>query len=162
MSILDIVRASGGDDVYIPTLELRCPAWAASVFICAGFFDEVFTLEDGRTVTFTATGLDVTLPKKSNDAGQQLTVAIDNVLGDAQLLIDQAKDAQEVITLVYRAYLDSDHSAPAERPLQMSVLSASIEGPTIQFTAGYFDLINTAWPRRRYTANFAPGIKYIT
>jgi hypothetical protein len=162
MSILDIVRASGGKDVEIPTLELTCPAWANSLFICGGFRDETFTLEDGRIATFTATGLDVTLPKKSNEAGQQLTVAIDNVIGIAQLHIDQAKEAQAVITLIYRSFLDSDRSAPAERPLRMSVLSASIEGPTVQFTAGYFDLINTAWPRRRYTAQFAPGIKYIT
>lgn len=161
MSILDIVRASGGPDVEIPTLELTCPAWAASVFICAGFDDQVCTLEDGRTVTFQAAGLDVSLPKKSNDGGQSLGVAIDNVRGDAQALVDQAKDAQALITLTYRSFLDSDHSAPADKPIRMQVLSVSIEGPKVQFTAGYFDLINTAWPRDRYTVDFAPGLAYL-
>lgn len=161
MNAIDIARASGGKDVEIPTLELVCSAWPASKFICGGFFDQVFTTEDNRTVTFEAAGIDVALPKKGNEGAQTLGVAIDNVRGDAQQLLDAAKAAGAPVTLIYRLYLDSDHSEPCERPMVMEMLSFVARGPTVEIQAGYFNLINAAWPRRRYTTEFSPGIKYI-
>ena len=162
MNPLDILRSSGGTDVEIPTIELSCSAWADSLFLCAGFFDQTFTLEDSRVITFTACGMDATLPKKDNQGSQVLGVAIDNVRGEAQRRVDAAKAVSAPITMTYRLYLDSDHSAPAERPMTMDVLSANATGPTVELQGGYFNLIATAWPRFRYTTDFSPGIKYIT
>lgn len=162
MSILDIVRASGGPDCIIPTLELSCPVWAASLFICAGYEDITAVTELGATVTFLAAGIDVSLPKKNNDGTQKLLFAIDNVRGDAQALIDQAQAVDARITITYRTYLASDLSAPAEKPYRMTCISATMKGPTVEISAGYFDMINASWPRDVYTAAFAPGIKYIS
>lgn len=162
MNPIDILRSSGGTDVEIPTIELSCSAWTESFFLCAGFFDQTFTLEDDRVITFQACGLDASLPKKGNDASQVLGIAIDNVRGTAQIALDAAKKVSAPVTLTFRLYLDSDHSAPAERPLQMDVLSYNADGPTIELKGGYFNLIASAWPRFRYTAEFSPGIKYIT
>lgn len=162
MSILDIARASGGTDCEIPTLELSCPAWNESIFICAGFYDQVFTLEDGRTVKFQASGLDVSLPKRDNSGAQSLGIAIDNVNGIAQERIDQAKAAQARITLTMRIYMESDPGAPAERPVVMPARTAQMEDVSIQLTGGYFDLINAAWPRRRFTLAEFPGIRYLS
>lgn len=159
--VLEILRNSGGSDVEIPTLEIVCSAWP-SVFICAGFTDTTAQLEDDRVVTFIASGLDVSLPKNNNDGAQSLGVAIDNVTGLAQSLVDAANAAGAGIELIYRTFLESDLTAPAEEPIRLDALDVSIEGPTVSFTAGYFDLINAAWPRVRYTADFAPGLRYIT
>lgn len=161
MSILDIARASGGTDCEIPTLELSCPAWADSLFICAGFDNQVFTLEDGRVVTFMASGLDVSLPKRDNSGAQSLGIAVDNVRGTAQQLIDQAKVAGARITLTMRLYLESDPGAPAERPIVMPARTAEMSETTVQLTGGYFDLINAAWPRRRFTLAEFPGLRYL-
>lgn len=161
MSVLDIVRASGGKDVVIPAVKLSCPAWASSMLVCAGFFDVTAGDENGQMVTYTACGLDVALPKKSNDGNQTFGMAVDNVRGDAQLLIDQAKEAQAEITTTLYLYLESDLSAPAEKPYVAKVLSANMEGPTVNLTLGYFDLINSAWPRDRYTLQFARGLAYL-
>lgn len=161
MSILDIARASGGTDCEIPTLELSCPAWSESIFICAGFEDQIFTLEDGRTVTFTAAGLDVSLPKRDNSGSQSLGIAIDNVTGVAQQRIDEAKAANSRITITMRLYLESDPGAPAERPVVMPARTAEMKGVTLQLTGGYFDLINAAWPRRRFTLAEFPGLRYL-
>lgn len=161
MSILDIVRASGGSDVVIPTLELSCPVWPESLYICAGYEDITAVTELGVTVTFQAAGIDVSLPKKNNDGTQKLAFAIDNVRGDAQRMISDARDVDARITITYRTYLYSDLSAPAEKPYVMTALSASMKGPKVEISAGYFDMINSAWPRDRYTADFAPGLKYI-
>ncbi len=161
-TVLDILRASGGSDVEIPTLELICEAWADSLFLCAGYFDLTATTEDGRLVTFQACGMDVSLPKTNNEGTQSLGIAIDNVTGEAQARADQANAAGKTITMIYRVFLESDLSAPAEHPLRLDALSAQIVGPTINFNGGYFNLIGTAWPRVRYTADKFPGLKYMT
>lgn len=161
MSILDIVRASGGKDVIIPAFKLSCPVWPEDTLICAGFDNLTAGDENGQTVTYLAAGLDVSLPKKSNDGSQTFGMAVDNVRGDAQRLIDLAKEAQSEITATLYLYLESDLSAPAERPYVAKVLNANMEGPTVNLTLGYFDLINSAWPRDRYTLEFARGLSYL-
>ena len=35
-----------------------------------------------------------------------------------------------------------------------------MEGTILKVNAAFFDMINTAWPRKFYTADFAPGLKY--
>lgn len=162
MNPLDILRSSGGTDVEIPTIELRSVAWADSLFLCSGFEDQTCTLEDLRIVTFEALGLDAALPKQGNEANQVLGIAIDNVRGEAQKRLDIAKAAGAEVEMIYRLYLDSDRSAPAERPMVLTALNFSAKSATIEIQGGYFNLIGSAWPRFRYTSDFAPGIKYIT
>ena len=145
----------------IDTLELTCPAWTEPVLICGGFEDVACTAEDGRSLQLIAAGIDVSLPKKSNSASQTLNFAIDNVLGEAQQKMDQAKAAGAPITQTYRRYLASDLSAPAEPPIRMKAFGAGIEGTTVQITAGYGDLINRAFPRDKLTTLNAPCMKYL-
>lgn len=160
MSILEMVYASGGD-IIIDTLELTCAAWAAPILLCNGFEDHTCVDENGRSVTFIASGISIALPKKDNAGDQSLTFAIDNVTGEAQSLIDAAIEANERVTLIYRPFLASDKSTPADPPYRMTVLSGSTQGTAVQVQAGFFDLLNTAWPRDRYTATFAPGLRYL-
>lgn len=159
MTILNQVYASGGD-VIISTLELTCPAWDAPVLICQGYEDQICITEDSRTLTFLASAVDIALPKKGNSAGQTLTFAIDNITGEAQQKIDQALEAESRMTATYRMYLESDKLAPAEPPYRMTILGGSMQGSGIQIQCGFFDLINTKWPRELYTTKFAPGLRY--
>ncbi len=161
MTILERVYASGGPEVAIATLELSCDAWDDSLFLCQGFEDQVFTTEDARTVTFQAAGIDVAIPKRDNSGAQEVGFAIDNVTGEAQQRIDAALDAGAKVFLTLRIFLDTDRSAPAEPPYRMVVKSGKCSAATLEVTAGYYDLINTAWPRDVYTTTFAPGLKYI-
>lgn len=160
MSILETIYASGGD-VIINTVELACPAWTSSIFICNGFENHVCIDEDAREITFIAAGIAIALPKKNNSGAQTLTFAIDNITGEAQGLIDLALESEERVTLIYRAFLASDKSVPADTPYRMTVLSGEMQGTVVQLQAGFFDLLNTAWPRDKYTAAFAPGLKYV-
>ena len=161
MTALETLYASGGQAVIIPTLELFCTPWAAPIYICQGFDDITATTEDGVTATFTAAGFAAALPKRDNSGNQTLTFAIDNVTGEAKKLIDQALDARAKIGLVFRIFLSTDFGAPAERPYRMTVLNGFMQGASVQLNAGYFDLINLAWPRRKYTLAFAPCLRYI-
>lgn len=160
MSLIQQVYASGGD-VIISTLELTCPAWGFyPIAICSGFEDQTVTDENGRTLTFQGAGISIALPKKNTQGAQTLTFAIDNVTGEAQRLIDMALDAGEQITMNYRVFLASDLSAPAEGPLVFKVKDGKMQNTTVEINAGFFDMINTGWPRDLYTAEFAPGLKY--
>jgi hypothetical protein len=161
MTILERVFASGGTEVVIPTLELTCPAWDAPILLCNGYENHTCTTEDDRVLTFVASGIAIALPKKGTQCTQVLNFAIDNVTGEAQKLIDQAIESGERVTLIFRHYLSSDLSAPAEPPYRFVVREGGMEGSTLNVSAAFFDMINTAWPRNFYTADFAPGIKYL-
>lgn len=160
-TIIEQVYASAGDQVIIDTLELICDAWEESVFIVKGYEDVTAGTEDGRIVTFIAAPMAIELPKKTNAPNQTLRFAIDNVTGQAQRLIDQAIESEQRITLCFRRYLDSDLTLPAEPPFYATVLSGGCTGTTVQLDAGFYDLLNYAWPRDTYTATFAPGLKYL-
>lgn len=160
MTVLDQVYASGGD-VIIPTLELTCSAWSESVLITHGFADQTVTTEDNRTLTFIAAGIDITLPKKTNSGAQNINFAIDNITGEAQRKIDEALASEAQVILTYREFLASDKTTPAQTPFKFVVRSGQMVGTAVQVTAGFFDAINTAWPRDLYTTVFSPGIKYL-
>lgn len=159
MSLIQQLYASGGD-VIISTLELECSAWDDSIRICNGFEDQTVTDETSTVKTFLASGMAIALPKKNTQGGQTLTFAIDNVTGEAQQLIDQSMEAGAQVDMKYRVYPASDLSAPAEGPLVFKVKDGKMQNTAVEINAGFFDLINTSWPRDLYTAEFAPGLKY--
>ena len=72
-----------------------------------------------------------------------------------------AIDANERMTIIYRPFLASDKTTPADPPYFMTILSGAVQGASVRVEAGFFDLLNTAWPRDLYTASFAPGLKYL-
>lgn len=160
MTVLEKVYASGGDTI-LYTLELTCEAWAEPILLAEGFDDQHCITEDGRQLTFKASGIGLSLPKKTNSGAQNLTFAIDNVTGEAQRKIDAALAAEAKVSLIFRVYLASDLTAPSDQVYRATVLNGKIKGSTVQVTAGFFDLINTAFPRDLYTATFAPGIRYL-
>lgn len=161
MTILERIFASGGTEVVIPTLEITCSAWAAPILLCHGWDDHTCTTEDARVLTFLASGIQVALPKRDTSGTQVLTFAIDNVSGEAQRLVDQALEAGARIYLIFRHYVSSDKTAPAEPPLRLVVRDGEMSGTTLQVNAAWHDAINTAWPRTFYTGDFAPGLLYI-
>lgn len=161
MTVLEQVYASAGPDVVIFTLELTCDAWAAPILICNGFEDQTCVTEDVRTLTFLAAGISISLPRKDSRGGQDLSFAIDNVTGEAQANIDAAMDAGADVTMTLRIYLKSNKTTPQETPYRMKVKDGTIQGSSVQIRAGFFDMLNTAWPRRLYTLEFAPGLRYL-
>ena len=161
MTTLSAVYASAPSaEVLIPTLEIKHPAIPA-IRTCAGFENHTVTLETGEEVTFEASGLDVSLPARNASGQQNLVFAVENVTGIAQRGIEDALAEGGEISVIFRSFLASDLSTPAEPPLRMVLVGADFEGSTVQVTASYHDIINQAWPRERYTADFAPGLRYI-
>lgn len=161
MSILDVVYASAPTDVVIiSTVELDAPSFVQPIRNCTGFEDQTVTLETSEVVMFTAAGIDVALPARDESGKQDLVFAIENVTGEAQAAIDHALESGEVITMTYRKYLSVDLSAPAEAPARMTVINVNMNASTAQVRCSYNDIIGRAWPRRRYTPEFSPGLRY--
>ncbi|SAI62875.1 Domain of uncharacterised function (DUF1833) [Bordetella trematum] len=160
MTILSVVYASAPDDeVVIPSLEISVPG-LATIRICAGFEDHELGV-DGQLHLFEAGSLQVALPASNTTGQQTLTFGVANVNGVAQRHVDAALEAGERVALIYREYLASDKSAPARRPLVMTMTGGQFSNGEAQFEAGYYDLLNAAWPRQRYTVENAPGLKYM-
>lgn len=161
MSQLEEVFASGGTDIIIRTLELNSPGWDGPVLICNGFEDQTLTTEDGRTLLFTAANIGIDLPKVNNKGNQALAFTVDNTTGEPQRKADEALAARARVTAVYRTYLSSNKSVPAERPYTLTVQSDSIQGNQAQLQCGYFDMIGVAWPRVLYTLQNFPALRWI-
>jgi len=160
MTILSVVYASApAGEVIIATLEIVVPGHPP-IRICDGFENHMLGV-DGQLVQFEAGSLQVALPARNTRGQQTLSFGVSNVNGIAQRYVDDALEAGELVRLIYRAYLESDKSAPAERPRTMTLTGGQFERGEAVFEAGYYDLLNAAWPRERYTAESAPGLKYL-
>lgn len=160
-TLIERVYASAGSEVIIDTIELACPAWAESIYIVKGYEDMTLGVDGVVFHTFMAAPISIALPKKSNQGSQSLNFAIDNVTGQAQRLIDTAIESEQRIRLTFRRYLNTDLTQPSEREFYATVLGGSVSGTTVQIEAGFQDLLNYAWPRKLYTTDFAPGLKYL-
>lgn len=161
--ILAEVNAGANErlDAIIRTLELTSSAWPEPVFICTGFEDVTVTTEDGRTVTFIGANIDIALAAKNNKGNQTLAFAVDNTTGEASRLIDDAIASNARVTVIYRTYLNTNLTAPAEKPYVLTLLGGSLQGQEAQLETGYFNMIGVSWPRALYTTTFAPALRYI-
>ncbi|VVO23983.1 DUF1833 family protein [Pseudomonas fluorescens] len=159
MSAIEQCYASGGDMI-IKTLEVRAEGESSSLLYCQGFDDVTCTTEDGRTLTFLALPMDEALPKNDSSGYQSLNVALDNTMGEVQKVVEGYRAAGKRIHMTHREYLYSDLSYPANK-YRMTVLSREYADNTATFACGFFDLLNTAFPRRKLTTLVAPGLKYI-
>jgi hypothetical protein len=165
--ILQTLYASAPvNDLIIHTLELKNPDFnveghvLGSVYLVQGFDDITAMLEDATTVTFKKSGFGVSLPQKSIKGRQDLNFSIDNVTGEVLNAIDAAIEGGEKIIVIYRAYAGSDLSAPGQPPIVMTATAIKANFSAVSISASFHDLVNKAWPFRRYTPSFAPGLKY--
>jgi len=161
MSIIETVYASApSDKVLLFTLEILVPGYDP-IRVVSAYEDLTATLETGETVTFRAGPFNHAEPKKDTTGRQTLNFSIANVTGEAQKAVEFALQEDVEVPVNYRVFLSTDLTAPAKTPFKMKLRGGSFEGMMVQIEAGYFDLLNTQWPRLRYTADLAPGLRYI-
>lgn len=159
---LDEINASGGNVAYIRGLEVICEAFGAHMFVCTGFRDQTLGTEDGRTPLYRAINLGISLPSKDNKGNQTLQFATDNTTGEVSKLVDAAVSVNARVTVIYRVWLSNNKNAPAEKPYRLVVLGGELQGVIANLQCGYFNILMTAWPRAYLTADYAPGLRYMT
>ncbi|MDU1082924.1 MAG: DUF1833 family protein, partial [Leclercia adecarboxylata] len=59
-------------------------------------------------------------------------------------------------------YVSTDLSAPAAPPFTLAIKEGSWTATEVQITAGYMNILDTSWPRYRYTLTDFPGLRYLT
>jgi hypothetical protein len=161
MSLLEQICASGGDQAVIDSLELSCAIWTGPQRLVQGYQDLSLGFGNGSYATFRAVPIGIVLPARNNSPNQKLTFAIDNVLGEAQRLVDQALAANVPIKMTFRRYVESNLYGPAEVPFVATVLGGGIKGTTIQLSAGFQNLLDYKYPRDTYDLDNTPDLAYV-
>lgn len=159
--VLKRVYASGGSEQILLTLEIKAPSFPEPICLVQDFQDWTMGTEDGRTLTFRGVAFDYSRQKNDASGKNTLKFAIDNISGEAQEYIELAMNNREKITVIAREYLDSDISAPQRAPVYMEVQGAQISGSAVQIECGQYNILNTRWPRRIYSSEFAPGLRFL-
>lgn len=154
--ILQTVYASApSGKVILPTLEIESAGMQSMRFV-HGYEDMAL---GGQL--FEACQMSVSLPEKNTTGNQTLRFGVGLVDSRADKAVDAALENGAVVYLIYREFLSTDLSASASRPLRMEVVGGEFGEGALQVEASYFDMLNFAWPRDRYTAENAPGVKYL-
>jgi len=145
------------------TIELQCAVWAESLRLVQVDDEDgaqQFTLETGETVTFAPSPMGISRPDVTARGSQDLTLQLDNVTAEALHLIDQAIAAESIITVVFREYVESNHSAPARGPFTMTVTNTESTMRYVQCSASFANFLDAEFPPERITAAKAPGLSY--
>ncbi len=158
-AVLNRLYASGGDEVILDTLQIT--VGGKSYWLTRGWDDITVTLETGTQATFTGSAIEIALPARNADGTQDLKFAISNIDGVVSTAIRNALDNLSSATLTFRRYISTDLSAPASPPFTLAIKEGSWTATEVQITAGYMNILDTSWPRYRYTLTDFPGLRYL-
>lgn len=158
-AVLNRLYASGGDEVILDTLQIT--VGGQSYWLTRGWEDITVILETGSKATFTGSAIDVALPARNADGTQDLKFAISNIDGIVSTAIRNALDNLSNASLTFRRYVSTDLSAPASLPFTLAIKEGSWTATEVQITAGYMNILDTSWPRYRYTLTDFPGLRYL-
>ncbi|EPM0699190.1 DUF1833 family protein [Klebsiella aerogenes] len=160
MTVLNRLYASSGSEVIIETLQINIGDTVH--YFCKGYDDITATTENGAVITFSAASIDIAIPARNSDGTQDLQFAISNINGEVSTAIRDALASLTNASLTYRQYVSTDLNAPASVPYTLAIKSGSWTALQAQITAGYMNVLDTAWPRFRYTLNEYPGLRYMS
>lgn len=159
MTILNRLYSSGGPEIEHPTLQIT--DGVVTHYLTNGWDDLTARLENDETVTFIACGMALALPDKNGDGTQDLKFALCNISGDISQYIKTVLKEKRRCQLAYRSYLSTDLSAPTEQPVWLDVKEGQWTATQADITAGYFNLLDTAWPREIWNLINYPCLRYI-
>ena len=102
----------------------------------------------------------IQLPERSDSGFTDLNFGICGVNGDCFQYVRQALQSDQP------TYLTLQHRHPEDLTLVLYELTLTVTGGQITrdaatFTASFCDMLNTEFPKLRYTAQNSPGLKYV-
>ena len=149
---LEEIYASGGQ-LPIVTLDIENDEIGNMHFILA---HENKTLND---IEYTASAFTVQLPERSDSGFTDLAFSICGVSGQCYSYVRSALMSHTTTYLTLKQW----HSETGELMYQqrLTVTGGQITRESANFTASFCDMLNTEFPKLRYTVNNAPGLKYV-
>ncbi|WP_312077085.1 DUF1833 family protein [Leclercia sp.] len=157
--ILNRLYTSDGSEILFNTLQIN--VGGQNYWLVENFEDITAVTEAGATVTFQAAAMAVALPARNKDGTQDLQFAISNIDGIVSTAIRNALANLNSGTLIMRQYISTDLSAPASPPMVLQIKDGYWNASEVQITAGFLNILKTAWPRYRYTLPNFPGLRYL-
>ena len=157
--ILNRLYASGGSEILFNTLQIT--VGGQNYWLVENFEDITAVTEAGATVTFQAAAMAIALPARNKDGTQDLQFAISNIDGIVSTAIRNALANLNNGTLIMRQYISTDLSLPSAPPLVFQIKDGYWKATEVQITAGFLNILKTAWPRYRYTLPNFPGLRYL-
>ncbi|UTV30156.1 DUF1833 family protein [Photobacterium atrarenae] len=162
MKSLEIVYASVTNMVIHYCLEFAAPSIPDGAYrLVLGYHDITAKLETGEEAIFQKAAFGLSLPSRTVKGRQDLNFNIDNVSGEVSIMIDNALAADEEVKVTLRKYNEHDLSAPAEPPIVMTAFATELDENQVKVSATFEDLVNTAFPIRRYTSEIARGLVWL-
>ena len=154
MAILSLnqIYASGGQ-LPLVTLEINNSEIGTLRFILA--------YEDKQIsgYTYKASAFTVQLPERSDNGFTDLAFSICGVSGQCYEYIKQALNSQSTTLLTLKQW--HPETEAELYTLTLTVTGGQLTRDTANFTASFCDMLNTEFPKLRYTAYNAPGLKYV-
>lgn len=149
---LEEIYASGGQ-LPLVTLTIDNEEIGELNFILA-YEDK--TLDD---VLYHASAFTVQLPERSDSGFTDLAFSICGVSGQCYSYVRSALMSHATTYLTLKQW----HSETGEVLYQqrLTVTGGQITRESANFTASFCDMLNTEFPKLRYTAYNAPGLKYV-
>lgn len=157
--VLNRLYASGGSEILFNTLQIT--VGGQTYCLVENFEDITAVTETGVTMTFQAAAMAVALPARNNDGTQDLQFVISNIDGIVSTAIRNALANLDSGTLIMRQYISTDLSFPSAPPLVFQIKDGYWKATEVQIKAGFLNILDTAWPRYRYTLPVFPGLRYL-
>lgn len=164
-AIQEAYASAPTDEVILHTLEIWHENFSQPIYVVRDTVDVLATIEagaarnGGQEVTFVAFAFDLVPPDVDKAGVPQCVIELDNVSRDIIANIELAMGSSSTITVIYRAYLDSDLSGPEnDPPLELSILSITADPFKVRALAGFSSLANLKFPRLEYSAETFPGL----
>ena len=163
MTALNQAYASN-DQIIYNTLEISHSS-ITTMYLVDDSSDLIATLEDSTEVTFSAAGLNISLPEKTTEGRQDLTFSASNIDSSIWDLVDTVitanRTTEERAICKFRTFLPSDLSAPIGGVYTMTIINVNLNRQAATFTVSFQALPDLAYPRLRYYSNIYPSVKYV-
>ena len=149
---LEEIYASGGR-LPIITLTIRNDAIGTLRYVL-GYEDMNLYGETYEKSAFT-----VSMPERSDSGFSDLSFGVDGVSGEAYEYMKRVIESKESTFITVTQWHYEYHDKLSE--LTLTITGGRITRESATFTASFCDMLNLEFPRLRYTAANAPGLKYV-
>ena len=154
--------------VAVNVLEFRHQKWGPGGGVDGSLwvsdFGEPFTATTEAALDFTAVPLGLTIDVAADNVTteQRIMIRLDNVNGAVatELRTLDDDDLQLPVGVVYRAYLDTDTTAPAIDPLQLYATNVRMNRPLVEVEASA-DALPNVMAGTRYTLEAFRALAYL-
>lgn len=124
------------------------------------YLEDEAPFNPGELVVFSPCYFQFTRPTETESSGSpEVELRVDNVSRILVPYLDVAKESRTPITLIWRPYLESDHTGPhMNPPLTLTLSNIGGDMNSLVARAGLAEITNRRFPASDYTARKFPGL----